>query len=347
MAAVDANVQLAHDPFLGLTEEDEKFYKGLATKTLVSGVTYPLTVVKTLIQLGHEPFPLSTGKAFIFFGRNAYFLPNVFSYGHQLAQEKGFSILWTGIDSALVSFVVGGIAAHRASKYLNEHYPEVGGSAEFEGKEEKNLSDHASFRRMLRAGIRDSTIRAFAIVCARPFTVVCVRQIAQIIGGETKYQSVCHGLRLVGIEEGAGGLFSGIVPQIIGELIVVWGVHSLTYVAERALVRSGLYEKAAESEQGQKELDDYRKGLHLVIPFVVNVFSYPYSAVSTVMAVAGSGLAVSLLPYSPSFPTWFNAWDYLKPYGLKRGSHLLFREHVGAVSVGMDKQLYATNRHFV
>ena len=30
---------------------------------------------------------------------------------------------------------------------------------------------------------------------------------AQVIGGETKYQSVFHGLRLVGVEEGPGGLF--------------------------------------------------------------------------------------------------------------------------------------------
>ncbi|CAJ0955561.1 unnamed protein product, partial [Mesorhabditis belari] len=347
MAAVDANVQIAHDPFLGMAEEDEKFYKGLAAKTLVTGLTYPITVVKTLIQLGHEPFPLSTGKIFVFCGRNAYFLPNGFSYAQQLAHAKGLSILWTGLDSALVSFVVGGVAGHVATKFLNDHYPAVGGSAEFEGKEEKNMTDHESFRRMLRAAIRDSTVRTFAVACARPFTVVCIRQVAQVIGGETKYQSVFHGLRLVGVEEGPGGLFSGFIPQLLGELLVIWGVHSLTYFAERAIIRSGLYEKAAENEQGQKELDDVRKAVHFIVPFVVNSAAYPYSVVSTVMAVAGSGLAVSFLPYSPAFPNWMNAWDYLKPHGLKRGARLFLREQIGAVSVGSDKQLYATNRHFV
>ncbi|CAJ0581267.1 unnamed protein product, partial [Mesorhabditis spiculigera] len=347
MAAIDANVQLAHDPFLGMTEEDEKFYKGLAAKTLVAAATYPITAVKTLIQLGHEPFPLSSGKALIVAGRNAYFLPNGFSYAKQLAEKKGVSVLWTGLDSALVSFVVGGTVGHVAKKHLDKYYPEVGGSAEFDGKEEKALSDHESFRRMLRACIRDSTVRTVAVIVARPMTVVCVRQIAQLIGGEAKYQTVFQGLRLIGIEEGPGGLFSGLIPHILGELAVVAGVHFATYFAERAIVRSGLYEKANESEQGKKELDDVRKAVHFIVPFAVNSVTYPYSLVSTVMAVAGSGLAVSFLPYSPAFPTWMSAWDYLSPHGLKRGSRLFLREQQGAVSVGVDKQLYATNRHFV
>eukprot|EP00081_Caenorhabditis_elegans_P028226 NP_871994.1 MiTochondrial Carrier Homolog [Caenorhabditis elegans] len=64
------------------------------------------------------------------------------------------------------------------------------------------------------------------------------------------------------------------------------------------------------------------------------------------MAVAGSGLAVSFLPYSPSFNNWHGAWDYLRPIGLKRGNRLFLREQVGAVTVGVDQQLYASNSYF-
>lgn len=67
-----------HLPFFGVKEA---VAKNIVARVLLTGVTYPLTCVKTLNQLGHEPFPLSTGKTLIVAGRNAYFLPNVFSYG--------------------------------------------------------------------------------------------------------------------------------------------------------------------------------------------------------------------------------------------------------------------------
>ncbi|VDM81961.1 unnamed protein product [Strongylus vulgaris] len=67
--------------FFGMDEDEEALAKGLMAKTLLTTITYPLSCAKTLIQLGHEPFPLSTGRTLIVAGRNAYFLPNVFSYG--------------------------------------------------------------------------------------------------------------------------------------------------------------------------------------------------------------------------------------------------------------------------
>lgn len=59
-------------------------------------------------------------------------------------------------------------------------------------------------------------------------------------------------------------------------------------------------------------------------------------------------LVVSVLPYSPPFALWQDAYDYLLPLnGLKRGSRIFWREHCGAVSVGSDQKLYAANKHFV
>ncbi|VDO33944.1 unnamed protein product [Haemonchus placei] len=172
-----------------------------------------------------------------------------------------------------------------------------------------------------------------------------IRQVAQLIGNETKYGGVLSSVRLIGLEEGPSGLFSGLVPQMCGEIIVVFGTAALLFAAERAIVMSGMYER--KSETSAKEIEDLRKFSNFAIPFVVNSFGYPYQVVSTVMAVVGSGLAVSVLPYAPSFVDWHSAWDYLTPYGLKRGSRLFLREQNGAVSVGPDQQLYASNKHFV
>uniref|UniRef100_A0A1I7XT05 Mitochondrial carrier protein n=1 Tax=Heterorhabditis bacteriophora TaxID=37862 RepID=A0A1I7XT05_HETBA len=309
MAADNAN----HGQFLGMNEEEEAFAKGLAAKALLTSAVYPLTCVKTLIQLGHEPFPLSTGKTLIVAGRNAYFLPNVFSYARQLANLHDMGVLFTGLDSAIFSLIVQGVTSYHTSKYIDKYYPTVGGAPENINAEEKlmtlqNLTEHQSFKRHMRSAIRDSAVRIVAVTAARPLTGI------------------------------------GLVPQIIGELIVIWGVHTLTYAADRMLVKSGMYEN--NDDKGKKDVEEVRKFINTAIPFVTNSFGYPYAVVSTVMAVAGSGLAVSFLPYTPSFVNWHNAWDYLRPHGLKRGARLFFREQTGAVSVGSDQQLYASNKHF-
>lgn len=43
----------------------------------------------------------------------------------------------------------------------------------------------------------------------------------------------------------------GLVPQLIGELILIWGIHSLTFAAERALVRAQL-DNNEDRERGEK-----------------------------------------------------------------------------------------------
>ncbi|WKX96979.1 hypothetical protein Q1695_012993 [Nippostrongylus brasiliensis] len=310
------------DQFLGLNEEEEAVAKNIAARVVISGITYPLTCVKTLNMLGHEPFPLSTGKTLIVAGRNAYFLPNTFSYAKQLAHARGLGVLFTGIDSAICSLIVQGITSYKTKKYIDTYYPELGGKPENESAEERDLTDHQSFKRHLRGAIRESVVRIATVTIARPLTVVMVRQIAQIIGRET----------------------NGLVPQIAGEVIVVFGAAALMFAAERAIVMSGMYEKRGQTSA--KEVEDIRKFSNFAIPFVMNSFGYPYQVVSTVMAVMGSGLAVSFLPYTPSFVDWHSAWDYLSPHGLKRGARMFLREQTGAVTVGPDQQLYASNKHF-
>lgn len=48
--------------------------------------------------------------------------------------------------------------------------------------------------------------------------VVMVRQIAQLIGNESKYACVFSSLRLIGIEEGPAGLMSGLIPAVLGQV---------------------------------------------------------------------------------------------------------------------------------
>ncbi|VDM63868.1 unnamed protein product [Angiostrongylus costaricensis] len=306
--------------YLLLENFKEVLAKNIGAKVLLAAVTHPLTCVKTLIQLGHEPFPLSTGKTLIVAGRNAYFLPNAFSYASQLAHARGMGVLFTGIDSAICSIIIQGITSYQTRKYIDTYYPEIGGKPENENEEEKSITNHQSLKRHLRGAIRESFVRVVTLTVARPLTVAMIRQIAQLIGSETKYRGVVPTIHVIGLEEGPPGLFSGLVPQLVGEVIVVFGTAALVFAAERAFVHSGMYEKKDEKSVKVRGFDQLFKSC--------------------------CGLAVSFLPYAPSFVNWHSAWDYLSPYGLKRGARLFLREQCGAVSVGPDHQLYANNKYF-
>uniref|UniRef100_A0A915BAM2 Alanine--tRNA ligase n=1 Tax=Parascaris univalens TaxID=6257 RepID=A0A915BAM2_PARUN len=334
----------------GMNDEEaakaEKYAQELVIKTSVSAVLYPLANIKTLFQLGYEPFPLTTGKMFGI-GREAYFLPNGLSYGRSILKKHGWSMLYNGVDAAIVATLLGGSVSFATSMYLDRYFPEIGGKPMNLEKEERELTDEESARRLLRSAIRETAARTMGVIIARPFTVIMVRKVAQLIGGETKYGDVISSFYLIGREEGPVGFFSGLVPQIIAEFITIWGVHSLVYAVERGILRAQEPQQVEDADR-EEFLTSTKKVLHLVAPFIVNTFSYPYSVVSTVMAVSGSGLAISMLPYSPAFSVWQDAWYYLLPIqGLKRGARMFYRNYSGAVTVGPNRELYASNKHFI
>lgn len=68
--------------------------------------------------------------------------------------------------------------------------------------------------------------------------VLMIREIAQHIGGENKYQNVLFGILRVGDEEGLAGLFSGLVPILIANFIRTWGIAGLSYAANRLLLKA-------------------------------------------------------------------------------------------------------------
>uniref|UniRef100_A0AAF5Q3I7 Uncharacterized protein n=1 Tax=Wuchereria bancrofti TaxID=6293 RepID=A0AAF5Q3I7_WUCBA len=328
-------------------EKVEKRGRYIAVKTLVAAAVYPLTHVKILFQLGYEPFPLVPGK-FLWLFREAYFLPNGFEYAKKIYNRFGLRKLYTGIDASIVSQFTSGLIDLATNVYMDRHYSEIGGKPINLDKEESEMSDTESMRRALRFAIRESISRTAATIVSRPFTVIMIRQIAQIVGDELKYHNVLSSLRLVGIEEGPKGLFSGLIPQLIVEYLSIWGIQFVHFGIERMTLRAQQDAIRSNNKEEENFIVSTRKMLYLIAPVFVNSFTYPFQVVSTVMAVAGSGLVVSMLPYSPPFALWQDAYDYLLPVnGLKRGSRMFWREHSGAVSVGSDQELYAANKYFI
>jgi len=339
----------AEHPF-GLNDEEmsraEKFAKENGLRTLVSTVLYPLHHVKTLLQFGFEPYPLAIGKRYWFTGRDVYFLPNGFQYAKLMMKENGFMSLYNGVDAFLLSNLMGGVASFATSIYLDRHQPNVGGPPENVDKVDHQLTYNQAQKKMLREAIRDSIVKTAGVVVSHPFRVIMIRKMAQIIGGEVKYTNALSSFWLIGQEEGLRGYFSGVVPQLLVELVTVWGLHTLIFAVERGLKHME-EEGADEEDAAHQGVLNLKKMLKVVLPFAVNTIAYPFSVVAAVMAVQGSGLAVSMLPYSPPFGHWQDLYQYLKPTGgLKRGSRWFFREQDGAISVGRDKALYASYSHY-
>ncbi|GMR35209.1 hypothetical protein PMAYCL1PPCAC_05404, partial [Pristionchus mayeri] len=201
---------------------------------VVSGVVIVCTsTTKTLIELGHEPFPLSRGKTIT--RRNAYLLPNAFSYAKQLAQSHplGWRVLMTGYDAASISVITRLCTIRLGNKCFDVLFP----PSVDDDDEELDLDDGQSFWRALRWAIRDSITHTVALIVARPFRVVAIRQIAQLVGGEAKYLNLFGGLRVIITEQGFKGLFAGVVVQLCAELVLIWGCAAVSYLAERALTR--------------------------------------------------------------------------------------------------------------
>jgi hypothetical protein len=72
------------------------------------------------------------------------------------------------------------------------------------------------------------------------FLVIMIRRIAQEITGENKYTNFICSLFKIGREEGPRGLFSGLLPALIADIITIWGVTAIRYGVERVLIRTGV-----------------------------------------------------------------------------------------------------------
>lgn len=325
-------------------EKCKNFLMGLGLKAVVSTTFHPLTFAKVLFQLGHEPYPVSIGKNYGFVGQNKHYLPNIFSYLRNIYRESGLTAIYQGLDANILSSVLSAAATFAVTSYIDKFHPDIGGNLDkLLEKDVSQLTNHESLRITVRQGIRDTISLTAATLVCRPFTVIMIREIAQHVGGESKYTNVFQSLLRIGQEEGPTGLFSGIIPDLIAGYLALWGVTFIRYGAERFLENS--FDK--NDEAAVKVVKDSRFALQYIIPMIVGTVSYPFNVVSTVMAVHGSGLAISLLPYSPLFSFWQDAYSYLDPAGLKRGGRMFFREQTGPISVGKDHNIYASNKHFI
>lgn len=320
--------------------------KSSIVKSLARIPLYPINVVKTLMQLGYEPFPCERGKVFVVVGRTAYFLPNGFKYLWELGKREGLGTLFKGLDCYILFCFTNEFVRQGINDYLDTYYPTLGGEQHPNASDFTKLDDKDALAVTFRNFVRDMICYNTSVIASRPFCVLFVRQVAQIIGHESKYTNVFRDFATIGHEEGLRGFFSGLTAAIVGTSTIVLVNHACSYIVERSLLRVPRNEEDSEEEHIAK-IKKTRKIVEHAFQFIGNYWSYPYQLISSVMALTGSQLLCSVMPYCPPCSHYEEFYDYFKASGnITRGNKLFLREYKGPISIDLNKRIYADNKYF-
>jgi carrier protein len=110
------------------------------------------------------------------------------------------------------------------------------------------------------------------------------------------------------------GLWSGVVPRLIGEVSLVAISASITFVINTYLLQD-------------KEMKKFTTNFS---NYIAQSLTYPFQVVGNCMAVSRCGLAAGYPPFMPMYMNWTDCFSHLKSQTqLKRGSSLFFRYYTG------------------
>jgi len=305
-------------------ELPQEFPPGLAFKMGMSFVAHPMEVAKVLIQIGHEP--VAPRKTRTLLGKPALALPSVFQYCRYVKKKEGWTGLWRGVTPRISSIALQNFTAAKFDQY----YPP---EEELSEEEENTMTDEEKLKRFFRMTARDIASKSVCVVVSHPLQVLMVRAIGEFVGGEQqKYTSditggIYSGLVTTINENGILGLWSGVVPRLIGEISLVAVSASITFLINTYLLHD-------------RDMHKYTSNFS---NFIGQSLTYPFQVVGNCMAVSRSGLAAGYPPFMPLYMGWTDCFAHLRSQKqLKRGSSLLFRYYTGPQVIVGDRIMPVT-----
>lgn len=270
---------------------------------------HPITYVKILIQIGHEPIAPTLHTSM--FGHKSYMYPNVFTYANHIRKTDGFCQLYRGLGARIVSSMASNFVSNAIQTRLFEHPPDAELGPSSPTKADETYID--GIKKLAKDTLAETCSACAGIVVSQPFRVIFIRSIAQYVGHETKYSCFSSSVREIYQNEGILGFFSGLIPRLIGEVLTIWLANVLTHAINTFLL-------------ADPEHKDKRQYTNIFSHLVVNQITYPFSVVSNVMTINGSGLVAGTPPYSG----WMDCWSHLSSQNqLMRGSGLFWRGYKG------------------
>jgi len=275
----------------------------VAFKIGVTSATHPFDLAKTLIQIGHEPIKATQTKSFLF-GRPQLSLPSVFIYIGHIRKKDGFFGMYRGLIPKLATI--------GASAIVSDQFQQNWPKSQYEDKPDEELTDEEKQQKALDAAIKNIMERFACIVITQPLHVVTIRAMASFVGSEEEYNGILHGLVTTVKENGILGLWSGLVPRLLGEAITIGITAGLTYYINQYV------------DNNMKAHTTTFAG------YIASSLTYPFTVVTNCSIVSRSGLAAGYEPFMPFYNNWFDIGRNLyRENQQKRGSSLLFRTYTG------------------
>jgi len=283
--------------------------QALALNAVRSLALHPLLFSRTLMQLGFEPEPpklqRTLGALLLGGSQSVPMYPGLLTYLRRLRERTGwFGLFTVGLPARLVSSSVAAVVAQRTRHWLDPEDEAL--RAERQRRRKLGAETGAEFA--LATGCA-AVSHATGVLVVYPLTVVMVRQMALVGGGDQVYVSIGGAVAEIWRTEGVSGFFSGALPAVFAELLSVAVSASLAYVVNRWVLKDTLGAEAKEMT-------------HLVTGMMAGQLVYRYHVLATVLAVDGA----RNLDLAMNFGATSVAYRYLAERALlSRGGAMAFR----------------------
>ncbi|VDM17099.1 unnamed protein product [Hydatigera taeniaeformis] len=289
----------------GVSELDTGTYQISPEAFVIRTLINPLRLVRTLIQLGHEPLPPTTSTfPFSLFGLSHFTFscyPNVFIYTRHLFHTYGFwSVMTCGFFSTFCfdaltdaycfvshRYVVS--SALNAGEWLEDS--DVVGAPKFRFAE--GAMGRLSISQFATHLLNLCFFKTYEVLLTQPFYVILVRQAASVVGNNSGYSWFFQAVMSIFRDNGIMGFFSGITPRLIFELS-----HLLLFASLSRLLRPRIFGFFGSLSK------TVRNSTYTLSYAVSSFLAYRLEVVSCVMALHGSRIPTLEAAMANSFSDW-------------------------------------------
>lgn len=285
--------------------------KEIGFDTASLAATHPLSYVKCLIQLGHEPLAPYTGREWAFW-KTRQFRPGFLPYAGHIVRQDGFFGIWRGFTPRLGSSIIFNLARKNVSSALDKVLP-------FD-KQEATENDEPvdALLKLSKKCVRFSLYEAIAIAIAHPLYVLSVRSMAQFITRQEAYNSWLSSVLEIYDNEGITGFFAGITPKILGAALGIWLTEFVSYGIKKCW--ANLDEEAKKPFTSDEQTLDFKKFSPVLATLLTSFLTYPFQLTSVIMATGGSRLNIAT-----KHVDWADCLKELKSLNqTQRGSAVVF-----------------------
>ena len=260
---------------------------------------YPTQIVRTLIQIGHEPLPPRETYSRVWRTTRLIY-PSFFAYMRHLYRENGLTGLYRGSFQYVTSHVVYLVTTEALKGPVTRFVTNASYKIGFGPVQDVPDNEDAvvEFKYSLQQAVRKFTISCIldtaATTVAHPFRVLALRGMAQTVGGETVYSGWISPFTEVFAEEGIQGFFIGLVPLILARWINNFVQEGLLLILN-TLIR-------------QTPRDPYQKIGNALTPHVAGYFGtlsmYPNIYTSNLVIIRAAKLMGASCPLIPKDGSW-------------------------------------------